>query len=360
MKKLSDISLPDGWNDAISTGHPAFDELLGNCGNVYGARYGKIILFSAQSGTGKTRLCLTMLDKMVKNNPDLKVGHFTGEQSVLSLAIMGKTMAIEFNENVLGDAESFWPDIEKKIIENNIQVVVIDSYPMLTFPIDTETKKALDTKARVGRIAEIAAKYNLAVILLNHTDKKGNRGGRNELLHLVDVAYTMRVVPDGKGYDGVKVVEFRCDKNREGVPVSRAFPFNGRWDFDTPYELNESTGNETGEANASKVEERKQFQRECVLNNFREFDGIVTREDVENGVFTVTGLAKSGILSLLRTLTDEGTLEAHHESTGKRGKAPIVRWTLIEKNETEIPDEEEGLELVHDDEGITVLETVPA
>lgn len=259
MQSLSSVVLPKNWNHAIPTGHPAFDELLGNCGNVYGARPGKLILLSAQSGTGKTRLCLTIGNKMIQHDSDVRVGHFTGEQSVVALATMGKTMGLEFSENMFGDAESYWPSIERKIIEKKLNVVVIDSFPMLTFPINTETKKALDTKAKAEKLAKFAAKYDVCFIILNHTDKKGNRGGRNELLHLVDVAYTLKMVPDGKGYDGCKVVEFHNDKHREGTPVERAFPFNGTWDLDCPFELVKSTGNETGEQMLARWRSAKPF-----------------------------------------------------------------------------------------------------
>ena len=340
MQSLSSVALPKNWNVAISTGFSAFDELLGNCGNVYGARPGKLILLSAQSGTGKTRLCLTMGDKMIQNDSDIRFGHFTGEQSVMALAVMGKTMGINFSENFLADSESYWPSIERKIIENDIKVVVIDSFPMLTFPIDSDTKKPLDTKAKVGKLADFAAKYDLSMILLNHTDKKGNRGGRNELLHLVDVAYTLKMVPDGKGYDGCKVVEFHCDKNREGAPVSRAFPFNGTWDLDCPFELAKSTGNETGEANAGKVAERKAFQRENLLNNIAMNGGSVDRESVENGSFEVTGMAKSGVLSLLRSLSEEGVLRAVRESSGGRGQPAIAHWEIVQEETVELETEE--------------------
>lgn len=335
MQSLSSVSLPANWNHSIPTGHHAFDELMGNCGGVYGARPGKLILLSAQSGTGKTRLCLTVGKAMTNIDSDVRYGHFTGEQSVMALAVMGKTMGIDFVDNMLADAESYWPSIERKIIENNLNVVVIDSFPMLSFPVDSETKKAPDTKAKVGLLADFAAKYDISFILLNHTDKKGNRGGRNELLHLVDVAYTLKMVPDGKGYDDCKVVEFHCDKNREGSPVSRAFPFNGVWDLDCPFELAKSTGNETGEANAGKVAERKAFQRENLLNNVSQCGGIVHRDDIENGSFTVSGMAKSGVLSMLRNLTEEGVFTAVREASSGRGQPAISHWTLNETKEQE-------------------------
>lgn len=333
MKSLSSVTLPAGWNDAISTGFPAFDELLGNTGGVFGARRGRVILLSAQSGTGKSRLCLFMGKYMTENDSKLRYGHFTGEQSVTALAAMGKSMTIDFNENMLADSDSYWPSIETKVKENNLDVAIIDSFPMLSFPIDLDTGKQLDTKQKVGKIAKLAEEKNVCIILLNHTDKKGNRGGRNELLHLCDVSYTMRAVPDSKFYDGIKVVEFHPEKNREGTPVSRAFPFNGTWDFSSPFELPSSTGNEGGQANAGKVAERKEFQKKNLISNIVENGGILNREMLDSGEFTVSGMATSGIISMLREMVQNNELtvvrDANH--TG-RGQPTIVSWKLVEEN----------------------------
>lgn len=332
MQSLSSVTLPAGWNDAIGTGHPAFDELLGNCGGVFGARRGKVVLLSAQSGTGKTRLCLTLGKYFTENDPLIKYGHFTGEQSVVALAAIGKVMNIDFNCNMLADADNYWPSIEAKVKENNLDVVVIDSFPMLSFPINLETKKALDTKQKIGKIAKLAEEQNISVIILNHTDKKGNRAGRNELLHLCDVSYTLRVVPDGKAYDGIKVVEFHPDKNREGTPVARAFPFNGVWDLSSPFELPESTGNEGGQNNNGKVAERKEWQKANLIANITSNGGILNREMLDNGEFTVSGMATSGIIAMLRDMVQSGELIAIRDSnhTG-RGQPAIVSWKLVEE-----------------------------
>ena len=58
------------------------------------------------------------------------------------------------------------------------------------------------------------------------------------------------------------------------------------------------------------------------------------RDDVENGSFEVSGLAKSGILSMLRNLTEEGVLKAVREaSNGSRGQPPISHWEMVIVNE---------------------------
>jgi hypothetical protein len=329
MQSLANVNLPANWNAAIKTGHEAFDELCGNCGGVFGARQGKTILFSAQSGTGKTRLCLAIGNAMTKFDPDINYGHFTGEQSVTALAIMGKMMGIDFNDNMKAESINYWPSIERHVIESNITVVVLDSFPMLQFPADPNTKKAPDTKQKCEMIAKFADKYNLSIIILNHTDKKGNRAGRNELLHLVDVAYTMHK-SDAKKYEGVKVIEFMCDKNREGSPVNRAFPFNGTWDLDTPYELEESTGNETGEANEGKVATRKATQKENLIQNMRDCGGVLHRADLEDETFVVDGMRSSGITALLRAMVDSQEVLAHKDEDHQgRGQPATTHWTLV-------------------------------
>ena len=331
MKNLSNVSLPKNWNKAIATGFDAFDELLGNCGGINGARAGKLILLSAQSGTGKTRLCITLGNAICQQNDDVRYGHFTAEQSVIALAIMGKTMGIDFNDRMLAESEHYWPTIKQHILKENLKVVVLDSFPMITFPNDQETKKPLDTKQKVKEIADFADENSISIIMLNHTDKKGNRAGRNELMHLVDVAYTMWMINDGKKYDGMKVVEFRTDKNREGVPVNRAFPFNGTWELSIPMELEDSKGNESGVGNNDKIAARKAEQRQNLIDNLKANGGTVLKEDIDSEKFGVTGMIKSSIISLLRELTEEKIVkDVRKKLNNGRGKPSIVSYSLVE------------------------------
>jgi hypothetical protein len=329
MKSLSAVNLPSNWNQAISTGFDSFDELLGNSGGINGARYGKLILLSAQSGTGKTRLCLQVLNSMILHDDSLICGHFTGEQSVESLVIMGKTMGLDFHENLKGDNENGWDIIAKEIIKYELKVVVLDSFPMLTFPRHPETNKELDTKQRIKTIADFAAMHQICIILLNHTDKKGNRAGRNELMHLVDVAYTMRK----NVYDDIKVIEFHSDKMREGSPISRAFPFNGVWDLSMPFALEESKGNETGESNEKKLTNRKATQRQAILDAFTDSPTIF-QCDIMDGTFSIDGMFPSSIKNMLKIMMEEGIVIAHREKIpGNRGKHPIKYYSFVEKEE---------------------------
>ena len=323
MQPINSIQLPADWDKTIPTGFDSFDELLGNTGGVNGARYGKLTLLSAQSGTGKTRLCIQVLDAMARRN-NIIVAHVTSEQSENVVAATAKSMGVDTCDNFLVARENRWEQIEYDCIRNHVKVVVIDSYPMLVF--DKVDNKKLDTKERLEKIAKFAEDYNVQVILLNHTDKAGNRAGRNELMHLVDVAYTM----NKSDYDGIKVIEFHNDKNREGTPVSRAFPFNGIWDLDTPFEIKENEDGKgaaaTGEQNGGKVAQRKKAQREAAIRAMHECNGVIARIDVDNGEFTLDGMIPSAIKALFRTLVEEDIFYASHDKSGKPGKPQINAW----------------------------------
>jgi KaiC/GvpD/RAD55 family RecA-like ATPase len=324
MQSLNSVALPDNWNEALSTGFDAFDELMGNCGGINGFRSGKVVLLSAQSGTGKTRLCLTVGAMLIERDNSLVYAHFTGEQSTTALAMTGKSMGITFGDNVLADSESHWDTIEKQIIQNKVKIVVIDSYPMLTFNRHPETNKELDTKQRCKKIADFTAKHGIYMILLNHTDKKGNRAGRNELMHLVDVAYTMHK----DVIDEMKVIKFLCDKNREGTPVSRAFPFAGTWDLNCPVEIDDIDENESGEKNFEKVALRKNSRREIVLTAIGNLGGTLTRNDLESGQFFIDEIPYSTIKTILREFVQEKIMVTESDVSGRPGKPAIKSWSI--------------------------------
>lgn len=317
MQDISQVTIPANWNVAYATGYSQFDELLGNFGGVLGLRPGKVVLFSAQSGTGKTRLCLTLGYAIGNRYTEKAFGHFTGEQSAAALAIIGKTMGMQSrNGNVLVEAATEWTKIEESIIEENLDVVVIDSFPMLEFEPDAN-KKALSTKSKIKKIADFAIKYQVSIIILNHTDKKGNRAGQNVLMHLVDVAYTLRIAK----YDDTKVIEFHCDKHREGSPIERAFPFtDGIWNLTKPLVLRDAEENE--------ALRKREIQSRNLITMIQDSDGVILREDIDSRAFSVGGLAPSGMRSLIKEMVDANILLPVHDFSGGRGKPLIKSWKL--------------------------------
>jgi KaiC/GvpD/RAD55 family RecA-like ATPase len=345
MISLSSVKLPKFWNQGFTCGFPAFDELLGNMAGVYGARPGSVLLLSAPPGTGKSRLSLTIGNQMVKNNPDFKAGYFTGEQSVAAAAIMGKTMEIEFDDNFLAARCREWEQIKKDILDNNLNMVILDSFPMISFELDANGK-ALDTKAKSDAIKNFAEENGVFVILINHANRRGERGGRNELLHLVDIAYTLRRVLDCEAYDNIAAVEFIPEKNRDGSLIGRAFPFNGKWSLDYPMELASSNGDSGNALDGGKITEKKNDRKNLILQMILDNGNILTREEIDNNQFNVPGIATSGVLSLLREMVEENILIAKKAKTGKRGMQPIVSWEAVNPMpvETEVEDEVEVVE----------------
>ncbi len=330
LVKLNKITQPKNWDRLISTGHSTFDELMGLFGPNTGFRPGSVHCWSAQSGTGKSRLALTVGKRITDLNPDRIYAHFTGETNAAGLERMSKSMGFELNDNLLVSEEMYWPSMAQEIENAKVDVVVVDSWPMVEFPMDMQKKKPMDTKARIKWVRDFAEEKGICFILLNHTDKGGKRAGRNELLHLVDVHYTLKSA-NAKDYEGIRVVELQCDKNREAVPLSRAFPFNGIWDLDTPFELKASTGNDAGQSNTGKVEIRKALHRENLIENIRDCGGYICKDDLENGHFVVDGMVPSGMIALLRVLTEEGVVKPEKGTKVGKGQRPIIGWNLVEE-----------------------------
>lgn len=335
MKSLLSIELPKGYGEKIQTGIPAFDEMFGTDQGDYGFVTGKTYLISAPAGTGKSRLALTIMDHITKHDPDVVTGHFTGEQNEFALRKMVNDMGIIPNENLLVAKEDRWENIKRAVIDNNISFLVIDSLPMIIndFPMKTDEvtlkRVPMSLKEKMKAISDFAAEYGLVMVLINHTTKGGSWKGSTDIIHLVDVAITMKA--NDKDYEGVKVVEFYGGKNREGVPVNRAFPFNGVWDLEAPFEVASNTGAEGGGMNAGKVAERKEMHRMMIKEAFANLGGRVSRNQIDSEEFTITGMVKSGILTALRSMVDDGILSAVREHVaGKKGQPPIVEWTLNE------------------------------
>jgi len=341
MQKLSQVTLPDDYGAMVSTGIECFDELFGmdeDTGN-FGFVAGKVYMVSAPAGTGKTRLFLTVESEIARHNPDFATAHFTGEQPVLELRSMAEKMKIEIPENMFVERETRWTTICRNILEHDVRYVVIDSLPMIIneFPmVPDENGKLIkmSVKQKMELISKFATENNVVFVLINHTTKNGNWKGGTDIIHLVDVAITLK--QNDKDYEGMKCVEFHGGKNRAGATVSRAFPFNGKWDLTCPMEVASSTGTETGEMNHSKVAERKNMQRNMILDAFKSMGGTVYRSQLDTGEFSIAEMVKSGILTMFRSLVDDKTLVAHREHTGGRGQPPISHWTLSEETEAEL------------------------
>jgi hypothetical protein len=326
MDKLTEIKLPEGYNFALRSGYDALDSLFGNAGGELGIRLGKVVLLSAQSGTGKTRLCMQAFSALHEMNDEFTTGYFSGEQNKYALKDIQESMKLNVGPfQLVRGSESRWEVIEAEILKNNIDIAAVDSYPMLEFPLNPDGTK-MDTKAKCLRIQTFATENNVGIILINHTDKKGNRSGRNELLHLVDVAYRMykRVI------DGIKCVVFLNEKNREGTPVNVAIAFGGGvYDFTYAVTLDEDD-NDDGSENESRVKVRKEQLRNTLLTMLQAQGGTLHKDEIAAGKFKLAGVPSSTLTTLLRALTDEGILSTTRKHKEGRGQPAIASWTLTQ------------------------------
>jgi hypothetical protein len=108
------------------------------------------------------------------------------------------------------------------------------------------------------------------------------------------------------------------------------------WDLSLPFELEESKANETGAANGVKLAMRKAGQRNAILATLED-SSTIFQCDIDDGTFQVEGMIPSSIKTLLRSMAEEGIVQAHREKVvGKRGRPPIKFYSLIEKKSEEI------------------------
>jgi len=356
MKQLSSIELPEGYGSMIRTGLEPFDEIFGSDDGQYGFVQGKVYLLSAPMGTGKSRLSLTMESLIADTLENGNTGHFTSEQDELALKAMCSKAKVEIKPKMMVEKEDQWEAIKRKIVEYNLKFVVIDSLPMIMDSFkkikDEESGQFRDMKVKekMREIAQFTSDHGFVMLLINHCTKAGAWKGGSDIGHLVDAMVSLKV--NTKDYDGVKVVEFRGGKNREGEPINRAFPFNGVWDLTSPYEI-ESAEIESGVQNESKVALRKAEQEESLMQTIMARGGMVHREELDAGDVSISGMAKSGVISLLRSFVDKGKLVVQRGETQGRGQPPIIAWCLPEGVEVNLPsiteqDEEQSPNLYAD------------
>lgn len=335
MTSLSAVTLPVNYGSTIKTGIDHLDQIFGYNEQTQemGFVRSKLYLISAPAGLGKSRGLLTIQDLITKNDPNVITGHFTSEQDVRALRSMLDKMEIVPVENLMADEENDWRKIKEKILRNHIQFVVIDSLPLImdSFPKvkdeDSQTFREMKVKEKMKEIADFTADHNLVTILINHCTKAGQWKGSTDINHLVDVNITLSLGDSAK-YDGMKVVEFKGNKNREGAPVFRAFPFNGKFDFSMPMEIESSTDS-SGQNNDAIISKKKADNQDLVLSWFEENKELTRETLTENNPFE---LPEYAIRAVLKDLVTMQFLTTEKSQSGTRGKPSITKWNLVVDN----------------------------
>lgn len=174
--RLNEIREDD--HKRIDTGSSEVNRVLGG-----GLVPGSLVLLGGEPGIGKSTLALQLA---LKENR-LKTLYVSGEESAEQIRMRADRIGIG-NEECLIYAETLLENITTQIVEEQPDVVVIDS-------IQTIYSEVLDSSAgSVSQIRECAAtllKYakttGTAIFIIGHITKDGTIAGPKILEHIVDV-----------------------------------------------------------------------------------------------------------------------------------------------------------------------------
>jgi len=176
-----------------------------------GLAQGGLYLLCGDPGSGKTTLLLYALNSLAKKSK-LRVMYVTGEQSVKALAGYVRRMKLTLPANFLAIRETEQNEIIDRIVDNEPNVVVIDSIQMIeNMDREYEAGGAAAIKSAITELSKAAEEFNCTILIIAHVTKEGILAGPKALEHLVDVFLYLQ----GSKYEQARYL--KCEsKNRFG------------------------------------------------------------------------------------------------------------------------------------------------
>ncbi len=177
---VKDISLQN--IERFSSGVPGLDFVLGGRGGSVGLPVGGMVLFGAEKGCGKTRLCVEISKHIGKSPDGSGVLYIQNEESLSSFkSRYGKQWSDNLN---IWLSSSFRTAAEHaKIINklnNQIKLVIIDSISELA-------RKSSVLEESIKIYKELSEEKKICILALSHVTKTGSIKGSSYLPHKVDV-----------------------------------------------------------------------------------------------------------------------------------------------------------------------------
>jgi predicted ATP-dependent serine protease len=210
--RASDVVIPEIYNRRILTGIEDLDELFGGQGFLPG----QMITVAAGAGTGKSSFLLQMLQAL--ENIGKRTAYISGEETIQQISFSCKRLQVD--SVPLANLTTI-DDIEKAVVENKIEFLVLDSYPTIT------TSKKMNTRQKeeyiVGRLVRLAKENEMCIAIILHMTKNNTFKGTTLLNHAVDTFMTI-----SKNPDDMHLRDFMIHKNRFGGGSFTTFPFGAQ------------------------------------------------------------------------------------------------------------------------------------
>ena len=182
FKRIGDVVIPDSFFNRLKTGIESLDFFFNQ-----GILPGSSMTLTALPGTGKTQLCLQMLEAL--SNKGFEVGFTSNEESIEQIAFTSKRIGVV---NVpVGEITSY-----KQILDymKDLDLIVVDSFSVLQVDQDEEIK--LSDKQIVNKLVAEAKETNCAIIFIMHLTKDGKMKGSTYIPHKVDANIIIEKLED--------------------------------------------------------------------------------------------------------------------------------------------------------------------
>ena len=186
---------------------------------LWGFPEGKISLWAAESGTGKSRLAIDVCKNMSKLYPNSKVLYFQTEAELQDFASW--VSGSHSYKNIICSGESEIQSIIDVIYEVKPKVVFIDSGNEIEEFANgnkRESRLLINGANDVVGLRKVCQDIGCHLVLLSQLNQDGSIKGGTSLPHLVDIALNLKksYIDGKKGFDvevGMKHRYGRSDKN---------------------------------------------------------------------------------------------------------------------------------------------------
>ena len=185
------------------TGIGEFDRVLGG-----GAVPGSTILVGGDPGIGKSTLLLQAALLLASRN--YKVLYVTGEESLQQVKMRAERLNLT-QHSLLVLAETEYSVIERQIIQNMPQVVILDSIQtVMKSELGTVPGSVIQIREVTASLIQLAKNRQITFFIVGHVTKEGAIAGPRMLEHMVDCVLYF----EGERYQNFRIL--RGVKNRFG------------------------------------------------------------------------------------------------------------------------------------------------
>lgn len=206
-QNISDIQVPDFFNNRLRTGVDAVDTMFGGPGADKGFLPSSVIALHGDPGTGKTTFLLQVLHHLSKNGN--KCAYVSTEESKYMLKRTCDRIGVKYGQiDNVSSLETIIRDM------SDFDVMMIDSIAGVMSTGTRKTGLALQEHC-INKICEAAKKKMTTVFINVHNTKTGKIKGSTHLTHTVDIVCELAISQESEGLVD-KDIEFKMSKNRFG------------------------------------------------------------------------------------------------------------------------------------------------